>query len=425
MGDSASEIAQGFSAAQRAWRIRVFAATWLSYAGFYFCRKPYSIVKSDIGTQLHFTAADLALAYSAYLIAYTVGQFASGAVGPRFGPRSMLLTGMIVSIGTAIGFGFADSLAWFVALMTLNGLAQATGWSNNVGTMANWFARKERGTIMGFWATNFQAGGILANTMAAFMLAHYGYRYAFFSGAIVLSAVSVFFYFNQANRPEDKGLAAIDVPDEGSEPETGPVRWSRSVWVTVLLVGGAYFGMKFIRYALWSWAPFVLQRNFKLAGDDAGYISTLFDICGVVGVIVTGIVSDKFFNGRRAQVSLYMLFGLVAATILLFVFGGQSVVWFSVCIGLTGFALFGPDALLTGAGAMDIGGGRGAVRAAGIISGLGSAGSVLQELWIGKSYTESSGAIGPILGMLLGSAIFSAICVAIIVWRNRRGTSDV
>src|SRR5439155_26430369 len=83
----------------RAWRIRIFAATWLCYAGLYFCRKPFSIVKSDLGHALGFDPRQLSYIYAAYLIAYALGQFASSALGPLVGARRMLLAGMGVSIG--------------------------------------------------------------------------------------------------------------------------------------------------------------------------------------------------------------------------------------------------------------------------------------------------------------------------------------
>src|SRR5205823_2965534 len=119
---------------------------WLCYAGFYFCRKPFSIVKSDLGHALGFSPQQLSYIYSAYLIAYTLGQFGSSALGPILGSRVMLLAGMGISIGTAIVFGVSDQFAWFFVFMAINGFAQATGWSNTVGCMANWFRRSERGT---------------------------------------------------------------------------------------------------------------------------------------------------------------------------------------------------------------------------------------------------------------------------------------
>ena len=412
--------------AMRSWRWRIFASTWLCYAGFYFCRRPYSIAKAEIGTQLHWHATDLASVYAAYLIAYTLGQFASGAIGPRLGPRKMLLGGMALSIACSVAFGFTDSLLWFVALMSVNGLAQATGWSNTVGTMASWFKREERGTVMGLWATNFQVGGVASAALAAWMLPRHGFRFAFFSGAAVLAGVAVIVFVWQRNRPEDVGLPAlVDDQEPALSADSPTPKWSRATWTTVLLIGFAYFGMKFIRYALWSWAPFFLEKNLHLKGDDAGYVSTVFDVCGILGVIVTGYLSDKLFHGRRAMVSFLMVCGVCAATLLLFTIGAQSVYGFAISIGLIGITLYGPDALLTGAGAMDVGGGRGAVRASGIISGIGSAGSVVQELVIGKMYDKANGSIAPILATLLGSALFTAVCVGAIVWRNKRGASDM
>lgn len=399
----------------RRWRWRIFASTWLCYAGLYFCRKPFSIAKKDLGDALHFGPATLALIYSAYLIAYTAGQFLSGAIGPRFGPRAMLLTGMAVSAGTAVGFGFADETAWFVALMILNGLAQATGWSNGVGNMAAWTPQGERGTVMGFWATNFQAGGVLANTLAAFMLARAGFRWAFFSGAAVLLLVMIFFWFNQANKPEDKGFPALpeDTAKAGQKAVGGP--WDRRTWALVLLIGGAYFGMKFIRYALWSWAPYVLQRNFGLRGDSAGYLSTVFDVCGVAGVIALGAASDRLFKGRHAVASFVMILGLVGATLAAMTVGSQSAVIFTICMGAMGFTLYGPDALMTGAAVMDLVG-KNTVRASGIIGGLGAAGSVLQEVLIGSSGAD----LGPILWMLVASSLLTAGCLGAFILIARR-----
>lgn len=399
----------------RRWRWRIFASTWLCYAGLYFCRKPFSIAKKDLGDALHFGPATLALIYSAYLIAYTAGQFLSGAIGPRFGPRAMLLTGMAVSAGTAVGFGFADETAWFVALMILNGLAQATGWSNGVGNMAAWTPQGERGTVMGFWATNFQAGGVLANTLAAFMLARAGFRWAFFSGAAVLLVVMIFFWFNQANKPEDKGFPALpeDTAKAGQKAAGGP--WDRRTWALVLLIGGAYFGMKFIRYALWSWAPYVLQRNFGLRGDSAGYLSTVFDVCGVAGVIALGAASDRLFKGRHAVASFVMILGLVGATLAAMTVGSQSAVIFTICMGAMGFTLYGPDALMTGAAVMDLVG-KNTVRASGIIGGLGAAGSVLQEVLIGSSGAD----LGPILWMLVASSLLTAGCLGAFILIARR-----
>lgn len=407
----------------RQWRYRVFAATWLSYVGFYFCRKPFSIVKSPMGKELGFDATSLGEIGAAYLFAYAVGQFLAGWMGNKLGPRMNLMIGMGLSIFVGVGFGFSDVYWGFVLLSALNGLAQATGWSGNVGTMANWFHHKERGKVMGVWATNFTAGSLLAGPFAAWVLGAYGWRASFYAGSVVLLAVWTFFVFNQRNKPEDLGLAPIDAHEV--IPAGGGLGWTRDTAINIGLVGTFYFFVKLIRYALWGWAPYFLTESFGQSSEQAGYLSTAFDLAGIPGVFLTGWLSDKVFGSRRAIVSLFSMIALTLAMVLLWTVGTGSSTAFVICLLLIGFTLYGPDALMTGAGAMDIGSRRGAVLAAGIISGLGSFGPVVQEYVIGRMYDQKGGDLAPIFLMLLCSAGLSTAALVVMVIRGRQGKATV
>lgn len=414
----------------RSWRMRVFVATWLCYAGYYFGRRPFYILKSQLAQDLGFSATTLGQVGAIYLVAYALAQFLAGALGNRFGPRVMLLSGMAVSMAANVGFGVATSSSAFFVLMAVNGAAQATGWSAGVGTMASWFNRQERGRVMGIWATNFQAGGVAANWLTALVLGHFDWRTALFSSLAVFAAVWLVVLVNQRNRPADLGLP--DVKDEGevgsgdgrSDASAG-LGWTRDATINVILVGSYYFFLKLIRYALWSWVPFVLARNYGLSGSDAGYVSTVFDLCGIPGVIITGWLSDKVFGARRAGISLFMTVAMALSCLLLFAAGQVSVTMFAVAIGLIGFTLYGPDALLTGAGAMDIGSRRAATLAAGIISGIGSCGPVVQELVIARMLDAKGGDLGPVFMLLLASSVAATLLLGVVVVRNRLGHSSV
>jgi OPA family glycerol-3-phosphate transporter-like MFS transporter len=401
-----------------AWRARIFVSTWLAYAGFYFCRRPFYAVKSTLGEERGWDASTLGTIGMVYLLAYAVGQFASGALGTRFGPRLVLLAGMALSIAASVGFGLSGSLAVFVLLMALNGLAQATGWSTTVGTMAQWFPRTERGSVMGVWSTCYQLGPIAATALAAWMLVRGGYDASFFAGAAVLAIVWVVVIVFQRDRPEDVGL-----PGTAEEREAaGGGALSRQAWIDTLLVGTFYFFLKLIRYALWSWTPFFLERSYGLAADDAGYLSNVFDVAGVVGVITAGFVSDRFFASRRAIVSLALVALMTVACMGLQLVG--TVTGFAICVAVIGFSLFGPDSLMSGAGAMDIGSRRGALLAAAVINGMGSLGPVVQEVVIGRLF-DASEDLGPVFALLFGSSLCALAFLAVVVVRARRGTSNV
>ncbi len=406
------------------WRYRVFAATWLCYAGLYFCRKPFYVSKASLGDALNWDASFLGLLGTIYLITYTLGQFISGIAGTAWGPRLVLLVGMGGSVLSNIMFGFTDSASTFAVFMGLNGLAQSVGWGNTVGSMATWFHRDERGRVMGFWATCYQVGGVLGAALAAGVTQLWGFQYSFFAGSLVLFSVMIFFAFNHQNRPEVVGLSLENDEEDGRPDIQGDstrkvgffqkLGWDRKVITTILIVGTFYFFVKFIRYALWSWVPYLLQKNYDMAADDAGYMSTLFDIFGIFGVIVAGWVSDKYANSRRTGVSIVFLVGMFVACALLYSMGQNSIVVFAISLSGIGFFLYGPDALMTGAAAQDLGNIRGATLSAATINGMGSCGALVQEFVIGNMYDSSGGEIGPIFMLLVGSAAMATVCLAVV-----------
>jgi sugar phosphate permease len=416
----------------RRWQVQIFTATWLAYVGYYFCRKAFYVVKADMAEGVGMDSTELAHVGTAYLAGYMVGQFSSASFGRLLGPKLLLLLGMGISLLCNAVFGAANSF-WTVAVfMAVNGMAQGTGWPGCIGSLAYWFRRKQRGSILGVWSTCYQLGSVVASSFAAYILGHYGWRYSFFGATVALLLVWLVVFFLHPDRPEKVGLAPLDDPDEGAGGAGAPTAgqeeglgWNRDVVVTILTMGTIYFCIKFLRYALWSWAPYFLQKNFSLQGDDAGYVSTVFDICGFCGVIVAGFASDKWFKGKRALISLIMVALMTVSFALMAGLGAQSVVLFSVTMGMAGFMLFGPDSLLSGAGAIDVGSRKGALAAAGIINGMGSIGPVFQEQIVGWMYKAYDRSLTPVLLMLLSMSLLCTVLTFVLYRRARQGKANI
>lgn len=419
----------------RRYRIQAFVSTWVCYAGFYFCRQAFFAVKGDLTEKQGYDATTLAHIGTAFFIAYAVGQFCSAGIGSRYGARWLLLGGMGLSLTCNLIFGFANNAWTFLAFMILNGLAQGTGWSGTVGTMAQWFHRQERGRVMGMWATSYLVGSALAKWFAAFLLGWLGWRWSFAGASAVLGAVWFFFYFLQHNKPEDVGLPPVEEPIPESAdgatslPASDTLSASalRQMLVTIVMMGAFYFFIKLIRYALVSWAAYFLQLDHGVTGDVAGYYSAFFEVFGFFGVLVAGYVSDRYFAGRRTVVTLLMMLGLTGSTLMMWWFVAPGhLTLFVVALSLTGFMLYGPDSLISATGAIDVGSRKYALAAAALINGMGSCGSVVQEPLIGSLYNHSDPAsLGRVFAFLILSAVLATGIMFLLVLRARAGKCNL
>ncbi len=423
------------------YRVRAFTLLWLVYGGYYLCRT-YAVTKPALAAEFSFTNTQLGWIDLAYLSLYAIGQFSNGILGDRLGPKVMLGVGMLLSVLMSSMFGLSHGLFYFILFYGLNGYAQSTGWSACVKGMAEWFSTRERGTVMGCWCTCYQVGDFLAKLFATAVLGWLGWRYSFFLPAALLAVIAVVFLLFHRTSPEQVGLppveeyhhrtaagkaAAVATATRERELDMGAiirrVLTSPTVWIMAL----AYFCLKFVRYGFISWMPKYLTDVLNLEGTTAGYLSTIPLLAGFLGAIFAGYISDKYMQARRGPIAALMFFGLAAAclaqnyfvsnnlwwnvtmqgqqsaTVTLFwwtvtvskftvvssYFIGYGMYWFVLGLCVINFMIYGPDTIMTGAGAMDFGSRRGAATAAGIINGLGSVGAAIQGPllgWLADTY---------------------------------------
>jgi sugar phosphate permease len=373
----------------------VWIVTWLSYATYYFGRKNLSVTKAAIGRALGSHA--LYGVETAYLAAYAIGQYASGWLGDRTGARKLVGYGMLVAAAASFTFGLWSAGSLFLLTAAVNGLAQSTGWPGNVKAMGEWTTPETRGRIMGVWATCYQIGGIAATAFATWLLASFGWRAAYFGPAAVLAVVGVLALLLIRPGPTASRSKADALADRRA------VAFSATVW----WYGASYFCIKLIRYSLLFWLPYYLQNVLGYAEGQAGYYSTSFEIGGVVGTMALGALSDRVARGARSMVCAASLLGLAAALFAYTKMGESSHAANFAVMAIVGALLFGPDTLLSGAAAQDLGGPKAAALAIGMINGFGSFGAVSQEL-VTRTVSRAYG-WNAVFYVLLVSALAAAL----------------
>lgn len=372
-------------------QLRTFALTWVGYASYYATRKNLSVVKSRLHDTLGVSMTALGEIDTLYLACYALGMFASGTLGDRIGARRLLALGMLGSAAMAVAFGLSSSLAAFAVAFSLNGLFQSTGWPGSVKAMQPFFSHGARGRVMGLWTTNYQVGGLLATALATFILVRWGWRAAFLWPAAWVAGVGLLIAACLVERPEERGLPPIADSCAAAGPVVATARPTAVPGLGELLrlpilwaLGGSYFGLKMIRYSLLFWLPFYLKQHLHYTEGQAGYLSMPFELGGVIGSVAVGWVSDRYFRTRRLRLAVPLLFVLGGALLGYQALGGHGMAANAALLAVVGFLLFGPDSLLSGTMAQDLGGRAATGRVAGIINGMGSVGAIFSPLLVAE-----------------------------------------
>ncbi len=422
------------------WRLRIFGITWLAYAGFYLTRASFSVAKIGIlvDPNLSLTTENMGVIDGLYLTAYAVGQFVWGMLGDKVGTRKIVLLGLLGSIIAGFAMGVSSVMLAFGVFALLQGLSQSTGWAPLAKNITNWFSLRERGVVMGWWATNYTIGGLIGAPIAGLAASYFlDWRYAFFVPAIILAVIMILFFLLQKNKPEDIGLPTIEeyhnedqlskdtTNDEiSSAPEEGS--WKSIIEVIknpmVIRLGAVYFFIKPTRYAILFWGPLYVSESLGTGMAESAFVNAAFFLAGPFSVLAAGYASDKIFQSRRMP---YCVISMFVLAILLFFFNDLASVHSSlVSAGLlfsVGFLIYGPDSLVSATAAVDFGTRKGASTASGVINGMGSIGAIAGGT-IPGFFKDSWGWDG--VFMFLSASVLIASLLMISKWNALPGNIE-
>uniref|UniRef100_A0A3B4XUD8 Glucose-6-phosphate exchanger SLC37A2 n=1 Tax=Seriola lalandi dorsalis TaxID=1841481 RepID=A0A3B4XUD8_SERLL len=429
------------------YRSFILFLTFLFYTAYHLSRKPISIVKSELHRNCSTVVrpADLNVTNNAtwcdwapfdqdnyqtlfgvldncFLVAYAIGMFFSGIFGERLPLRYYLSFGMLSSgLFTALfGLGFywkIHSLGYYAFIQVMNGLVQTTGWPAVVACVGNWFGKGKRGFIMGVWNSHTSVGNILGSLIAGVFVSS-AWGMSFIVPGIIIACTGILCFFFLVEKPEDVNC----IPPQHHVIQTvicGILCLTQGVMEFSLCLLFA----KLVSYTFLYWLPLYISNVAHFEAKEAGDMSTLFDVGGIVGGIMAGLVSD--YTGGRATTCCVML---LAAAPMLFLYNyigqrslGTTIGMLLVCGGLVN----GPYALITTAVSADLGTHeslRGNSRAlstvTAIIDGTGSIGAALGPLLAGLI---SPTGWNNVFYMLISADVLACVFLSRLVYKEAQG----
>jgi MFS family permease len=233
------------------------------------------------------------------LVVGPVFGFAAGAIIDRFGPRRLMIAGILVAGLALVGLGGVGGLGAFYFFYLLNALGYVCGGPlPNQVLLSRWFDAG-RGRAMGIAYLGIGIGGALVPLLANALVGTVGWRWALRLLGLLMIAVAL----PGAYRVREPQAASAMAP----APPLGPVLRQPALYLLVVAsacsigaVGGTIQNLKLY-----------LSLDRGLAQGQAATVLSLVLAGSIVGRLVMGWLADAW---TRKRVML-LVYAIVAATI--------------------------------------------------------------------------------------------------------------
>ncbi len=363
------------------WQWRTLIILMIGYLLFYFVRKNFSIVMPALEAELGITKTSLGLYLTLFGVVYGVSRFLNGFLADRISRRKMMATGLFLSALTNIFIGLSPMLKCFNlldpagkatmglivligSLWLLNGFTSGMGYPPCGSLMAIWIKPSELATKQSIWNSSHSIGAGVVALLCGFILQKFTYsawQWCFFVPALLAIAGAFLLWFGLKDSPSEVGLPDPESIDENApvkevvkeSPEFTKKAYGRLVkemvfrnpliWIFAI----TNFCVYVVRFTILDWGSTFLTQD---GGMDISQASTVVAVSelvgGIVGTLLGGWITDKWFGSRAHRTCLL---GLLGATLFfaLFWFNPGNSMWLSViCVVMTSFFIYMPQALL-------------------------------------------------------------------------------
>lgn len=413
-------------------RWSVFISATIGYSLFYVCRLSLSVVKKPIVDSGILSDSELGMIGSALFFAYAIGKLTNGFLADRSNIRRFMATGLLLTALINLALGFIASFTAFVILWGLSGWFQSMGAAPSVVSLSRWFSNKERGTYYGIWSASHGLGKAITFIGVAFIVSVSGWQWGFWGAGIIglVGAVIVAIFFHDS--PESKGLPSIaDYKNDHAVISTKgksvgslqkDVLKNPYIWILALASALMYVS----RYGIESWGIYYLEAQKGYTTLEASSIVSVSAVSGIIGTMISGFISDKFFKGSR-NIPVLVAGILNVTAISLFLFYPDGNTWVdTMSMLLFGFAIGILITFVGGLMAVDIASKKASGAALGLVGVASYIGAGIQDVvsgfLIGENHTSLNGVesydFTSVSIFWLGAAILSVICV-LFVWNAK------
>jgi ACS family glucarate transporter-like MFS transporter len=296
----------------------LFLVTTLNYAD----RAILSIVGSSMQKELGITPVQMGLLFSAFAWAYVLGQIPGGWLLDRFGTKrvyawSIFLWSTFTILQASIGwYSVSVAIVVMFVLRFMVGLAESPSFPGNSRMAAAWFPSAERGTAAGIFTSAQYFATVLFAPIMGWIVYTFGWHYVFvvMGGlGIIMTGVWLKTVYSPKQHPRineaelrhiAEGGGLIDMDQTGVQADIPKPSWSNfKQLLSNRMMMGVFVGQYCINtlsYFFLTWFPVYLVQERGMSILKAGFIASIPAVCGFLGGVLGGIISDALIRSGRS-----------------------------------------------------------------------------------------------------------------------------
>ena len=366
------------------WQWKTLIVLMIGYALFYFVRKNFSIVMPALESELGLSKAKLGLFLTLNGVIYGVSRFVNGFFADRMSRKKMMAAGLFLSAVVNILIGLSPQMDGLFNLLDaegkattglvvligslwlINGYTQGMGYPPCGSLMAHWIKPSELATKQSIWNSSHSIGAglvsMLCGTLILQKFSYSAWQWCFFIPAILAIAGSVMLLLTLKDTP-----ASVGLPDPESMDENAPSKadvqvedpsFTEKVYRRLIskmvfrnpviwILAITNFCVYVIRFTILDWGSTFLTQDRGLTIQAASTVVAASELAGgIVGTLIAGWATDRFFKSRSQRTCLI---GLLGATLcfLLFWLTPKGMNGLAVtCIIMASFFVYMPQALI-------------------------------------------------------------------------------
>jgi len=324
--------------------------------------------------------------------------FIAGWMIDKYGPRRLMLSGVLMMGVALIGLSFADNLGMFYLFYVFNALGYVSGGPLPCQVLISRWFDKNRGKAMGIAYLGIGTGGALVPQIAAGLEKNIGWHYALASLGvlIILFAFPMVFFIRGAGVKQN---------DPGKKHETIPLKSILANRNFYLLAFGSMCSIGAVGGVGQHLKLYLRDINFTQA--EAANVMSFVLLSSLAGRLLMGWMADIF---RRKYVMIFIYLIVAAAIPLLLIPDFQGRIYiFAIIFGIG----LGGDYMIIPLMAGDLFGVRALGRTMGIILVADGVAESMFPMLVGALH-DSSGNYTPGFIIMICVALTGALIISFL-----------